>query len=704
VHLLVLLGFGLSVWLLLGWRREQWKGHGLLATYYEGTGFKAPVIRSAVEPILLFSDATHAHFRRENFSAIWTGTIVLPRTGRYVFATESDDGSFLEIDGRTVVSNGGLHEIRRVETVEVLPAGPHAIRIRYLQDRLGASLRVFWTPAGRRGGLEYIPPTLLFPHPPAEVAASRARSVPPRDAPTVVLLGLALLVTCLLLGRRQVLGTLRALRRERGLRLDLLLFSSLLLAGLAVRLWNLSGAGQTWDEDVYFAAGRNFVNNLLDGHRAAALWAWNLEHPALAKWLYGPAALLSDSFGPPRAVAAFVGALTCAFAFLAGRDLVSRGVGFLAGALCVVMPHVVAHGKVMGLEAPSGLLFTLGLWLFYRATVRGGNSGYHLAAGLCAGLAVATRVLNVSLMLAMLLLYLGANWREIRRERHFPLPLTLGLLPFVALLVFFGTWPYLWYNPLQHLGEMLSHWKPDAILEFFLGQQRDAPLYYFPLYFAVTMPAGALFALPLFFGRAAEKRGLGHLTLGLWLLCPFLVALSPMSRDGVRYLYPALIAACVASAAGLDWLARGVSQVIRRPAVHRVTLAVLGVSLGLYVLQCGLSVHPYYLDYYNELVGGPAEVERKRTFEIAWWGEGLREATTYIGRVAPRGARVQVFANPRHLIELRPDLVWQDDMNADYIVYNRLFNPPLRAPKHHVAHVVRAGRAPLVWVYERNSF
>ena len=43
-----------------------------------------------------------------------------------------------------------------------------------------------------------------------------------------------------------------------------------------------------------------------------------------------------------------------------------------------------------------------------------------------------------------------------------------------------------------------------------------------------------------------------------------------------------------------------------------VPLAVLGAALGLYVLRCGMSVHPYYLDYYNEAVGGPAYVKHKK--------------------------------------------------------------------------------------------
>jgi 4-amino-4-deoxy-L-arabinose transferase-like glycosyltransferase len=376
-------------------------------------------------------------------------------------------------------------------------------------------------------------------------------------------------------------------------------------------------------------------------------------------------------------------------------------VGFLGAALAAVTPHLLAHSKVAGLEAPSGFFFVLGVWFFFRGLQKDGNSGWHLGAGLALGLVTSTRVTNLSLGIVMLLAYLYAYRREIRTERRFPMPVTLGLLPVVAAAVFFGLWPYLWSNPLQHLGEMLSHWKPDAILEFFLGKQQEPSLLYFPLYFAVTMPVGLLAAFLLGAARLPAKLDLGRVTLLLWFLAPFVVALSPMARDGVRYLYPALAPACLIAAFGVDGLGAVVARLLRRPAVQAGLCAALGTGLGLYTVYSALSVHPYYLDYYNEAVGGTEKVERKRWFEVAWWGEGIREACAFVNRNARQDARVQIVVNPRHLVELRPDLHWAEDQKVDFIIYNRMFNEPLRAPGFQIAHVVRAGKAPLVWVYER---
>ena len=689
---------------LYSWRQSQFVGYGLRAAYYQGRDFRGKPFRTGVEPSIDFSTKTHAHFKRPVFSAEWTGTIYLPRSGRYGFATESDDGSWLEIDGQMVVDNGGVHALKRRRGVRILKGGLHKIRVRYFQAGQGGKMRVFWSPAGRRGGLEYIPPTLLFPGPPDSVDRSRAHAVPPLDFRVTVTLGLCLLLAGMVLLRAPLLRWLARLRDVPAARLDLALFSLLFAGGLVVRLWDKSAAGQTWDEDVYWASGRNFLQNFLSGDFRAESWIWNSEHPALAKWIYGPAALHSDSFEPARLVSLLLGAATCALLYLVGRDLISRRVGFLGAALSCVMPHILGHHKIIGLETPTGLLYTLVVWLFYRAVRRGGNNPHYLLAGVCFGLLVATRVSNLSVLVVPLVLYLLANRREILTRLRFPMPITLGLLPVVALITFVGLWPYLWENPMRHLGLMLSHWEPDKYLEWFLGKKQLLHWYYFPLYFSVTLPVGALGALALYFGRLVHLRDRAHLYLLLWFLTPFTVMLSPLARDGVRYLYPALFAACLLMAAGLDWLAMLLARAARRKRLEVPIVAVLGTAMGLYVFYCGSTVHPYYLDYYNELTGGPAKVSEGHVFEIGWWGEGLKEANDYVGERAPRGAKVMVYAHPAHVVRLRPDLHQVSFVHqADYIIFNDLFNNRPRSDKHRVTYVVRAAGAPLAWVYEREG-
>ena len=691
---------------LFQWRQGQFTGHGLQAVYYPGRDFNGKALRRAVEPRIDFSNKTHAHFKRPVFSAEWTGSIYLPRSGRYGFSTESDDASWLFIDDTLVVDNGGVHGLRRREGVRILPRGLHRIKIRYFQAGAGASLRVFWSPAGRRGGLEYIPPTLLFPVPPRRASHATAYAVPPRDLPAVAGMGACLLLGLLLLARGQCWRLLRDLRRRGEARTDLAALVLLFGGALLYRLWDMSAAGQTWDEDVYWATGRNFIQNFLFGDTRAASWVWNNEHPALAKWLYGPATLAGDTFEPARLVSLVLGALTCAVVYLAGRDLLGRRVALIGAALCALLPHIVAHHKIIGLETPTGLFYTLAVWLFWRAerVNAQANNGLHLLTGVSVGLLVATRVSNSSVLVVLLALYLLRHRQQILQTRHLPMSLTRALIPVVAAAVFIGLWPYLWENPMKHVGVMLSHWDPDKYLEWFLGKKQLPHWYYFPLYFAVTTPVVALGALGLALGRLFRRRDAAHFYLLVWFLAPWVVALSPLARDGVRYLYPALFPACLLMAAGLDWLASGAARALQRPGAATPLVAVLGTALGLYVFHAGSTVHPYYLDYYNELTGGPAEVARTHQYEIGWWGEGLKEANAHVSRVAPRGARVMIYCHPAHVVHLREDLEQVSWVElADYIIFNDLFNDRPKSDKHRVTYVVRAAGAPLAWVYERQG-
>jgi len=111
-----------------------------------------------------------------------------------------------------------------------------------------------------------------------------------------------------------------------------------------------------------------------------------------------------------------------------------------------------------------------------------------------------------------------------------------------------------------------------------------------------------------------------------------------------------------------------------------------------------------YLDYYNEVAGGPKAASDRRLFEIAWWGEGLKEAAEFVSRAAPEGATVNIHAHPTHVVHLRSDLKRVPDAKvADFVIHNNLFNPPIKLPTHRTAYVVRANGGALVWVYQREQ-
>jgi hypothetical protein len=68
------------------------------------------------------------------FAIRWTGTIKIPKDGNYTFFLESDDGSRLKIDGKTIVDNGGLHDMQEQSDATVLKAGEHTVEIDYFEN------------------------------------------------------------------------------------------------------------------------------------------------------------------------------------------------------------------------------------------------------------------------------------------------------------------------------------------------------------------------------------------------------------------------------------------------------------------------------------------------------------------------------------------------------------------------------------------
>jgi hypothetical protein len=124
--------------------------HGLSAEYFTNVDRSGVAALTAVD-----ADAsTSALARRwrdappETFSTRWRGYLAVARSGSYRFATTSDDGSWLYVDGRLVVDNGGTHGAVTRSGRTVLERGPHFILVEYFQAGGPSALEVSWARDG----------------------------------------------------------------------------------------------------------------------------------------------------------------------------------------------------------------------------------------------------------------------------------------------------------------------------------------------------------------------------------------------------------------------------------------------------------------------------------------------------------------------------------------------------------------------------
>ena len=86
--------------------------------------------------------------QRDGFALVFEGSILIPRTGTYTFATASDDGSCLYIDGQLVVDNDGDHGMRERKGEVALEAGRHRFLLSYYDQAGGDGLFAFWEGPG----------------------------------------------------------------------------------------------------------------------------------------------------------------------------------------------------------------------------------------------------------------------------------------------------------------------------------------------------------------------------------------------------------------------------------------------------------------------------------------------------------------------------------------------------------------------------
>ncbi len=555
-----------------------------------------------------------------------TGTLAITRGGPVIIGFQSDGPAHLSIAGHELIGQGLL-----VKDRIVIPAGPTAIRFAGPPDA-----RLVWSPVGRRGDPEYVPASSLSPDPP-----ERATFDHPGTARLDGIIAAALLAL--------VVGSLLYLARARltAMPRDMwIAIASVFAVGCIVRWIDLSGHGQTWDEDVNWAAGRNYITNLLSFDFRARSWAWNFEHPPVMKYLEGIGAQLADGFGPARALSAIWTALGCALLVPIGTRLYSLRVGVLAAAIAALLPPLVAHGQIVGHESPTVLWWTLGTLLALGAVDDLARIRIRLFwVGVVIGVAVASRFVNGLLGPLCLVIVVTRAWPSYRLR---VLRDAIVIMPVVALATLYAIWPRLWPYPIAALEDSFAKLSRGHGGEPFLGVMTDHPgLHYFPLYLLATLPVGVLAGALLWSARVARDRT--TLIVAAMLLIPLGVALSPVRQDGVRYVMPCITALALIAAAGWDTAATWLR--------HRHAFPALAGAIVVYLAIVLARIHPYYLDYFGEQVGGTGTVTSHHWFETAWWGEGVDRAVTYVNEHAAPGAHVfRDCIEPSHLAWFRQDL------------------------------------------------
>src|SRR3989344_7988006 len=325
-------------------------------------------------------------------------------------------------------------------------------------------------------------------------------------------------------------------------------------------------------------------------------------------------------------------------------------------------------------------------------------------SGITLGLALLARETHIMLPPMMLIILFIRNHSLKDKNIKSVFYKTLGTFC-IAFLTFFLFWPM----PFFHLEWEFNYFMnlrvnaARSIPEVFFGRLMLTPIPYYFVYFIITTPLIILLFALIGAIKINRSRNWIWYSLILWFCIPFIMSFYPKREHGIRYIIQIMIPFALIAAMGFE------AVVIK--LVKKINYKILFlIPLFIYQFIILLRITPYYIDYFNIVVGGPKNVYEKKLFQLGWWGEGGKEAGKYLKAIAFSGSTVGVAHEPFGSIPKIKNLImeeYQENKTYDYVIvnfYNIIregFNDSKIRKNYKVIYSVIADGAHLVEVYKR---
>jgi 4-amino-4-deoxy-L-arabinose transferase-like glycosyltransferase len=486
----------------------------------------------------------------------------------------------------------------------------------------------------------------------------------------------------------------------------------------SLRVWNLNQAGQMWDEKselvdyswphIRDAKNLNFGSDFW--------WKGTPDHPPLVRYLRGIASLPDikgwDNKGNPiynydltydRMLSVFLTSFAAVLVFLTGARYISTYSGFAAGMIFSMLPIPLGHSQIAMLEPLGLFFFTASMFTFFLFLEKPNRKRMTLS-GIALGFALLARETHIMLLPMMLIILFIKNHSAKDKNIKSVFYKILGTFG-IAFLTFFCLWPM----PFFHLEWEFNYfmnlrvYATGSIPEVFFGRLMLVPIPYYFAYVIITTPFIILLLSLIGLKKIDRSRNWIWYSFILWFCFPFIMSFYPRKEQGIRYIIQICAPLALIAAIGLETT---VSKFVKKINFKILFL----IPLFLYQFIILLRITPYYIDYFNILVGGAKNVYEKRLFHLAWWGEGIKEAFIYLDKNAPIGATVGIATSPSHILPPLPGrklIPYKDSEIYDYVVVNfynivRIgFDDSKIRKDYKVAYSVMADGAHLVEVYRK---
>ncbi len=497
---------------------------------------------------------------------------------------------------------------------------------------------------------------------------------------------------------------------------------------MSLRMWTIDQIGRTWDEMEFLAPGYKLDQLISKGDFNNNYFISTYNHPPLVKYLYGLAGRFDiEKFTKnrdpvfrydltyARILSAIMFSLGVVMVALIGWRIFSPTVGVISGIILSMLPTSIGLSQLVTTESLKILVYPLAIYSYIliveKFTIR-----RVILAGILTGIALQakqTDILLFPLLIVIFYLQYRITKQSVKKVFLKSRVKALTAIILISILTFVVIWP----QSIFHLKEIQEinqkTWsvqfspKPWLITlsppEIFFGRLTMVPDYYYIVYFLITIP---VLILGLFFAgvyKTFKTKTIYYYLVLLWFLVPFSLSIYSWRQHGLRYIIEIYPAIALLAALGFEYITKKLSK------GNLIKLS-LGFFLAIYLFISIWQIKPYYLDYFNELVGGTGNVYKHNLFQIGWWGQGEREAGYYLKVNAKRGAEVGLALSPEHTFPKFNNLKysdWSKKNKYDYVVVNWYHiirdgfdDSPIKRD-YRLVYSVKAGEATLAFVYKK---
>lgn len=508
-----------------------------------------------------------------------------------------------------------------------------------------------------------------------------------------------------------------------------LVIIGVLIFAISLRLFTLNQIGRTWDESVYVEQGYKMIELMKKGDFDNPYFYTTYDHPPLLKYLYGLSShfdvekylpdgevVLTYDLTYSRLLSAIMFSLGVVITVIIGWSLVSPLVGIIAGIILAMFPFSLGLSQLVTTESFKIFIYPLAFYS-YIFILKNYSFKNLIFAGIVTGIALQIKQSNALLIPLFGLMYFF-YYKEMRlkekitfvNQRFF----SVFLVGVMSVVIFLAIWPqlvfhfndvYIIHKSLWHVQFIPKPWMiTNSVPEVFFGRLTLTPNFYYLIYFFITIPVVVLGFFLIGVRFILKRRNWILLSLILWFAVPFFImSFYSWRQHGLRYIIEIYPAISLIAAIGFDSVTGKFTKNVLLKFVYSVPV----IAYFLIILW---QIKPYYLDYFNELVGGTNTVYKYRLFQQGWWGQGLREAGLYVKENAPKGSSIGLAISPNHVLpyfDFYKYETWSPKKQYDYVIVNYYniiregFNDKDIKENYKLVYEAKVDKATLVYVYKR---